>query len=261
MINAQTGKPIPHALVKASGMREAAVLADAEGHFVFTGLPSGNLSFTARKPGFYPPGQTQNGASFNNISFINIKVGPDTGNVELKLLPESVIFGEVMDGDGEPVEDAIIEVLEVKYPEGRRRLEHNNFGNIRTDEDGKFRIADLQGGRYFLVLKTNSVTRRAPVQLNTQEVFPAILYYPDSPDMAGATPIELSAGQREHVAFTVKRVPAFKLAGTILGAAGFKQISQPALMDDFDQPVFATGHWDSHAGTFEFPVLPAGTHH
>jgi protocatechuate 3,4-dioxygenase beta subunit len=259
VVNAQTGRPIPHALVEVSSTRKFAVLADSEGHFVFDSLPSGTLSFTARKPGFYPPGKTQ-----NNSPFTNVKVGPNTDKVELRLSPESVIFGEVIDGEGEPVEGAVIEVLEVKYPEGRRRLERaNGIGNIRTDEDGKFRIADLQGGRYYLVLKTSSVVRRIPnAQPNSaQETFPAVIYFPDSSDMTGATHIDLSTGQREHVTFAVKRVPAFKLAGVILGLADFKQVSSPTVVDDSDQPLIGTSRWDSHTGTFEFPPLPAGAHH
>ena len=75
-----------------------------------------------------------------------LDVGPDTGKLILKLVPEAVIFGRVTGQDEEPLEAAVVQVLSLMSVEGRQQL--FSFGEVRTDEDGNFRVAGLHPGRY-----------------------------------------------------------------------------------------------------------------
>jgi Carboxypeptidase regulatory-like domain len=255
VVNAQTGRPIPHALVEIFSEARRAMLTDSEGHFTFEKLPQRSFSLSARKPGFNAPGATESSPSFTNVT-----VGPSMGKVALRLVPEAGFVGEVTDNDGEPLEGASVQVLAVKFIEGRRRMMPMG-GNVSTDENGNFHMTGLPAGRYYLAVRPESGRRRElGASKNAVSALPAITYFPVSPDLAGATPIDLVPGQREHVAFTLKRGPAFKLAGVITGVAAYKQVNPPLIADDAGQPIFTTNRWDNQTGTFEFPPIPAGTY-
>src|SRR5689334_12029450 len=58
VVNADTGRPIPHTLVKISNLAGGprAMLTGPEGEFSFDKLAKGTVAVEARKPGFFPPG-------------------------------------------------------------------------------------------------------------------------------------------------------------------------------------------------------------
>jgi hypothetical protein len=120
-------------------------------------------------------------------------------------------------------------------------------------------MTGLPAGRYYLAVRPESGRRRElGASKNAVSALPAVTYFPASPDLAGATPIDLVPGQREHVTLRLKRVPSFKLAGVITGVAAYKQVSSPTLADDSGQLMFTANRWDTQVGTFEFPQIPAG---
>jgi hypothetical protein len=256
VINAQTGRPVPHALVEAYVNGKLAVLTDSEGRFTLDKVPQGTLMVTVRKPGFFTPGGTE-----NNAAPIRVEVGPKMGKVQLRLVPESAIAGQVTDRDGGPLEGAVVEALVVRFFEGRGQLTPVR-NNVHTDEDGNFRMAGLPAGRYYVLVKAGTVARRILGAQSTSgpEMYPALIYYPSAGDFTGASPIDLAAGQRVHLEFTLKRGPAFKVAGVITGLSAFKQVNAPVMMDDSGRPLFGVNRWDNQTGIFEFPPLPAGTY-
>jgi hypothetical protein len=253
VVNAQTGRAIPHALVELFGRSKAAMLTDSEGHFAFENLPRGTITLSTRKPGFWAPGSTE------NIHLRNIEVGPNTNKVVLRLVPEAGFSGEVTDSDGEPLEGASVQVLAAKLIEGRRQMMPMGR-NVTTDEDGNFHVAGLPAGRYYLAVRPVAARRRALGEQSKADAMalPIIIYFPASPDLAGASPIDLVPGQREHVTFTLKRAPAFKLAGVVTGISGYERIGPPTIVDGSGQGLININRWDNQSGAFEFPPVPAG---
>jgi Carboxypeptidase regulatory-like domain len=253
VVNAQTGIPIPYALVELWASPRLAILTDQDGNFVFRNVLQGTLSFSIRKPGYFAPATGMYGNTF-----IPVKIGPETGKLEFKLGQESVITGQVNDSEDTPLEGAYVELHKVELFEGRRRL--SQVGSKSTDEDGNFRFANLVPGRYYAVVKTGMLERRtlngaAPKNI---EAFPLIAYFPGSPDFAGATPIDLLAGQRERIIFTLKRKPTFRFSGVVSGLASYKTVNPPGLIDEWGQVLTSANHWDNRTGKFEFPPIPAG---
>lgn len=188
VVNSLTGKPLPRVLVQLFGR---AVLTGAEGEFSFDGVAAGRVQIILTKPGYFSPGARTRGGSIGN----NIDVGPDTGKVALKLAPEAIISGRVTGQDEEPLEAASIQALTFALMDGRQILAPAR-GEVRTDEDGNFRIADLPSGRYYVAVKAGNVTRRV---LGAQtpkapEAYPAVVYYPGTADLAAATRLILLRG-------------------------------------------------------------------
>jgi hypothetical protein len=53
--NVITGEPIAHVLVRAGAFTPLGVLTDSQGRFEFAQVPSGQITFTIKKPGFHDP--------------------------------------------------------------------------------------------------------------------------------------------------------------------------------------------------------------
>ncbi len=258
VLNAQTGDPIPRALVETNGFARRAVLTDANGHFVFEHLPETSIFVSIRKPGFFPPGSKQ---SYSAAYSASIRVGPDTPKLEVRLAPECVISGDVIDSEGEPVENAYIEILRVNFSQGHRALGVVH-GTTPTDEDGRFRIAGLAAGSYYVAVKGIFGVRRllGESAKTPAQTYPVIVYYPSAASFPAASPVNLIPGQRIQLHFSLAKVPAFKLSGTVTNLSIFKQATQPAIIDETGQQLFSANRWNGQTGDFAFPPLPAGTY-
>jgi len=255
VINSLDGKPLPRALVQSAGR---AVLTGPEGEFSFDGLQPGRIQITATKPGYFSPGAKMAFSSPAN----NIDVGPDTGKIVLKLAPEAVIFGHVTGKDEEPLEGASIQVFTFMSMNGRQQLVPAGRGNVRTDEDGNFRIASLPAGRYYVAVKAGTVARRilGARTAKGNEAYPALVYYPGTTDMAAAATMDLAPGQRMEAQFSLALAPAFKVAGTVTAAGEWKQVNSPLIVDELDQVLFSPEEFDTQSGAFQFRAVPAGTY-
>src|SRR6185503_10881105 len=68
--------------------------------------------------------------------------------IQLKLTPQSVIIGRVYDQDGDPVENAQVQVMRYTYPRSGRQL--STVGTGTTNDLGEYRVAGLAPGRYYV---------------------------------------------------------------------------------------------------------------
>lgn len=252
IVNGVTGSPVPRVLVQLS---DRALLTGPEGEFSFAAVPGGQTQITISKPGFFTPGATTIGWS----PPVNVDVGPGSGKFIFKFLPEAVISGLVTGQDEEPLEGAAIQILHFASENGRKRLVRAT-GDARTDEDGKFRIAALPAGRYYVAVKAGNVTRRILGAQSSKgsEAYPGIVYYPGTQALEGATPLDLAPGQRSQVQFSLNMEPAFKVAGTVVTTGDWKQVNSPAIIDQLDQVLFTADRFDSETGQFEFHAVAAG---
>jgi hypothetical protein len=254
VVNSMTGKPLPRVLVQ---INNRSVLTGSEGEFSFEGLPPGRVYIGLTKPGYFRPGALVRGWSPDST----VEVGPETGKIVVKMAPEAVIVGRVTGQDEEPLEGASVQVLTRAPVDGRQMLTQTR-GEVRTDEDGNFRIAALAAGRYYLVVKAGNVARRilGAQTLRASEAYPAAVYYPGTPDLAAATAIELVPGQKMEARFSLALAPAYKLAGKVVASGEWKRVNGPVIVDAMEQPLFTADKFDAASGSFEFRSVPAGTY-
>jgi Carboxypeptidase regulatory-like domain len=248
VVSAVTGHPIPRVLVELYLEGRRATLTGPEGEFVFDKLPEEGAMIIARRPGFLSK---------------NTMVDVQAGKIVVKLAPECIISGTVVDSEGEPIENAGIEALVSRMSEGRKGIVQTHTPmRVRTDEDGNFRLAGLSPGKYYVSVTAGPAAQRL-VGMQPQaatKTYPAVVFYPSASDVASATPVDLVAGQHARLQFTLPLLPAFKLSGTVSGIAGFKQLSNPMILDAAERPLFGAARWDTQSGAFEFPAVPAGTY-
>jgi hypothetical protein len=254
VINSATGKPLARALVQVN---QRFMLTGPEGDFSFDGLPSLPVQVRATKPGYFPPG-----VKGGRWSPLTVEVGSDTGKVVLKLEPEAVITGRITDDDDGPVEGISVQVLAYSSTiDGPPQLLPVSGGGS-SDVDGNFRIAGLPAGRYYVVLHAGGVNRGIYGTRGQQrnEAYPPEIYYPGTPDLAAAGPINLTPGQRAEAPFSINLVPAYKVSGVVVASSDWKQVQRPVIVDVARQPLFTADSFDAKSGAFDFSALPAGTY-
>ena len=255
VINSLTGKPISRALVQVAGPGTRAMLTGPQGEFSFDGVPVGTASIHVLKPGF-----SQEGVS-NFRSAATVEVTAGSGKAVIKLVPEGVVTGQVTDPDGEPLEGVQITVMHSEIMNGMRRLLPAGRGQA-TDEDGNFRVAGLAPGKYYLAARTFNSDRRILGALSgkRRQAYQPVLYYPAAADLEAASPLDLTAAQHITVQMSLKRVPAFKLTGTLAGMSDWKQVNVPWLTDRSGQLLATPEKFDRATGSFEFQAVAAGNY-
>lgn len=193
---------------------------DANGSFVFEGVPPGNYTLSAQRTGYVrseygaKPGVRGAGPT------IPVGAGQQVTGITVKLLPQAVIAGKVVDEEGDPVMHVAVQVLKERWINGRRQLVPMNADS--TNDLGEYRIAELAPGRYYLLANTRSgweAQARAPSPAGDL-TYPAT-YYPGVQEASQATPIEVAAGQQAlGIDFRLRKLPAFRIRGKVIDEAG-----------------------------------------
>ena len=250
VVNSVTGEAIGHALVRLSGSSQRTVFADSEGHFQIEGLAPGMVNVSAQKPGYFS--QQELRGSTNTL----VTVG-STDSVVLKLTPQSAISGRVTDVTGQPIEHVPIRLTAKPVRDGRKHWESR--GQQQTDEDGRYRFANLMPGTYYLAAGPSSDETRLLAGTERPRTGYPSLYYPGVPDLASASPIQLAAGQHGEADFSMTAGPVYHVTGNVTGyppqqGVGLMFLSQAG--DDLSLPT----KFNSDTGHFDVDSVPPGNY-
>ena len=279
VVNSVTGEPISRALVQLSvsqspvfhppdaeeetetfalSYQQRSALTDHEGHFKFEGLPQMRTTLAARKPGFFSPNELDRGLPRAN----RVEVGATTPSVVLKLVPEAVITGHVTDANGEPLEGVALKISGLQRTNGRRQLqpvgqEQDEPQSLNTNEDGEYRIAGLTPGSYYVVAVPYSSNHDQAQSMGLPKVSYPVTYYPGVAELAEAAPVQLSAGQRAQVDFTLRQAPIVVVAGLLTGFPSGQEADLQFLNESGDDIAFDK-QFDAQAGAFLAHIVSAG---
>jgi hypothetical protein len=121
------------------------VITEDDGKFVFLNVPSGKYSLTGMKRGYIA-------ASYNQHDQFSTAIvtgaGLETEGLVLKLAPDAMIWGKILDEAGEPVRHAIVTLYYNDHLEGVDQIRRRSVA--QTDDLGIFELLDLMPGTYFL---------------------------------------------------------------------------------------------------------------
>jgi len=249
VINAANGDPVRRAIVQIFATSTQETLSDNEGRFRFDNLPATRASIIARKPGFFSPQQMSAGIQGQT----SVDVGADSAEVQVKLVPEGVLFGRVTNVGGEPVENIPVRVISSRVTDGQRHWEQRGASN--TNDDGQFRISGLMPGAYFVVAgpsweRAFANFNAAPAANRSKENGYAERFYPDVTDIQSASPVELAAGQQMEADFSVKPEPLFDVSGTIAGVGLEQSVNLQFISRSGESSSFPV-RYHSDSGKFE----------
>jgi hypothetical protein len=177
----------------------------------------------------------------------------DVTAVRIPLTPYGSISGRVVDADGDPWIWGSVEIYRLSWKQGKRDLDSQD--GVELNDRGEFRMGKLPPGPYYLQVDPGRRKYPLPVKyLGT--------YYPDSLDPAGATRIDLRAGQQlTGIEIKLQSAETHRISGRITGDNRLKwtilitRISRSIETDTAD--TFCNVHPD---GTFEIGGAIPGTY-
>jgi len=205
-----------------------AVMTDANGQYSIQ-VDAGQYRLTANRNGYVGQAWGQKDTRRPG-TILTVAENQTLKEINFDLVPGGVIAGRVVDEDGEPMSNVMVQVLRATFQDGERRLE--NAGNAsRSDDRGEFRIFGLPARRYYV-----SATRRGgfdsgpmmvtigadgqPMTAGGASEGYATTYYPGTTDMGSAAPIEVRAAEEQRVNFTMVPTRVFKVSGRVIDANG-----------------------------------------
>jgi len=167
---------------------------DAQGTFTFRDLEAANYQIHCQqRQGFVTmPNQGYPSAS------VVLGKGQDLKGVIVKLMPQAVITGKVLDEDGEPVQWAQVSVLRRDEPRRGGGGGWNNTGQAQTNDVGEYRIAGITPGSYVVraTWRNNMATPYYPDRPlpSGPELAYIPTHYPSAPDVSAATVLTVDMG-------------------------------------------------------------------
>ena len=237
VVNARGGNPLARTRVTIMDAKIRQniqyVITSDDGRFEFH-VPAGKFALQGAKRGFISAAYNQHD-QFSTAIVTGAEI--DAGHLTLRLSPNAVLTGRVLDEFGEPVRSAQIIIYRENRSSGISRI--SRLRGATTDDQGRYEVTPLDEGTYFVSAKatpwyavhpiaTSEGNANAPVQVDSAlDVAYPITYYGDTTESDEATPIPVRGGDRLEADIHLNPAPALHLLFHVAGNGG--QVNLPQL--------------------------------
>jgi Carboxypeptidase regulatory-like domain len=199
VVNALTGEPIVRARVTLNGSAPSTAVADSAGNWTLSNVACSSGALTVTRPGFLQQG----------IRNITLRSGTPVHNFKLELMPQSVIYGKVIDDQGDPLVRIQVAALPSRVVDGSARFQTAGT-TVVTNDLGEYRLAGLSRGKY--IVCATSVGGPQPDQRALGEVC-----YPGPVEGGVASAMDIAAGRDTKVDFTMNPARTTRVRGVVSG--------------------------------------------
>jgi protocatechuate 3,4-dioxygenase beta subunit len=222
---ADTGRPVRGAIVQAlswDGDRLVKTAGtDASGRFEFQGLASGRYEMSVSAAGYLPYQLGYMGAGA--LPPIDLEDGSRFEKADVVMYRPGAIEGRVLDEFGDPAPNVLVQVAQLQFLAGRKRLLPEGSGGSRpTDDRGYFRVPGLSPGVYYITALSGVFGRNpsSPMADTAPPGF-AHTYYPGTVDVGNAQPVTVKRAETvANAGFSLVPAPSVNVTGTVVDASG-----------------------------------------
>lgn len=217
VINTANNQLVAGALVNMGGGNGQ--FSASDGTFVFTDVARGQYVFSVKRPGFFSEQDLNTGTAGGSWIPGTTHTVPTDRDIVLKLTPEGIIYGEVKNESGEPIDRLEVKAQRWQVENGRKKLQTG--AQAYTDDEGRFRIAELRPGTYFVSFHQSNVhgimfDELRPKSKTKDEGYGS-QFYPGVSDVGSASAIPIQAGAQLHLAQTLGRQRLYEVSGVVRG--------------------------------------------
>jgi hypothetical protein len=230
------------------------------GRFEFH-VPAGKYSLVGEKRGFIGAGYNQH-EQFSTAIVTGVDI--DTENLVLRLAPNPMLTGKVLDESGEPVRGAQVMVYRHDQSMGVSRT--FAYRGAMTDDQGRYEVTPLEEGVYFVSARSSpwyavhpfpnsEGAASVPTQIDSSlDVAYPITFYGDATEAEDAIPVPVRGGDHLEADIHLKPVPALHLVMHVPDGGSFPRLFKP-VFEGMEQPeglnMVGVG-----PGVYEFTVAP-----
>jgi len=187
------GRPVKQVVVRVLGTTvrmQRGGLTDENGRYELKDLAGDIYTITINHSRFFAIDTARRTPSAGKR--VTLRSGEILERVDIIVSRTSAITGRVTDEDGEPVEGAEVQPLQLQFVSGHRQLMEGGRSR-RTNDLGQFRLYGLQPGQYVITaMPATAGTNPLPGY--------ALTYYPGTPAVAEAHFVVVEIGRdRENV--------------------------------------------------------------
>jgi hypothetical protein len=225
---------------------------------------------TGTKRGFIAAGYDQHD---QYSTAIVTGAGVDTESLVLRLAPDAVIAGKILDEANDPVRHATVTLYYDDHSSGVDQIRQSR--SAQTDDLGEYEFTPLRPGTYYLSaggtpwyavhphsepLAPESGRQGETVSVDRSlDVAYPVTYYPDVTEADGAMPIPIRGGERVEAEIHLTPVPSLRLIFRMPdnGKQMFPQLELPAF-DGFTSVQVTGMTRSSSPGVVELEGIPAG---
>jgi len=247
VVNGRTGAPLKRAMVRVTGSVPAIpgvanaaqggrggppvrpVMmnkeTDEQGRFSIVNLEPGKYRITAERQGFLR--QSWGARKYSGGSAqVLVGDGQTVKQIDFRLMPQGVITGKVLDEDGEPMAGVQVRAQRTFLRNGLRVS--STMANATTSDIGEYRLPELKPGRYSVVasprprpdmmgMGPGAAASNDPLPANPEMTY-AATYYPSTPDVATAVPVDVGeGGEVPQIDIRLVKTRVFRVRGKVIG--------------------------------------------
>jgi protocatechuate 3,4-dioxygenase beta subunit len=220
VVSATTGQPLRKARVELFhrgatpiDMDVMSGMSDDGGRFKLDNLAPGKYGLSGTRTGYVSESR------FNTRNqTIQLGPGQRVSDILIKLTPQGIIAGSVLDEDGDPI--PTMAVVLYRDRGSRTQIRLTQAGSANGDAEGHFVITGVTPGRYYVAAHQ----LRFPLQImrtlnrEPQENF-VLTYYPDSLDIATAVALDILPGTEfRSVEIRMRKARTFRISGKVVNA-------------------------------------------
>jgi hypothetical protein len=193
---------------------------DGSGNFAMKDLEPGRYRMTVSHAGYVDGEYGSRGPGRQGATLQLDRAQRLTGLV-VKLTPQGVVTGRIVDRDGDPVSGAWVQLLRFRYQQGRKQLQASDIGS--TNDLGEYRIFGVAPGKYYVcatyqrnALLNQTVDRSANAP-GIEDYVP--VYYPGTADVATALDLRVTPGAQVRADLTLDKMRTSRITGRVVKPA------------------------------------------
>jgi beta-lactamase regulating signal transducer with metallopeptidase domain len=204
-------------------------ISDKDGRFTIRNVLAGDYFVQPAREGFFDPALGLGGPRSPRLG-ITVTAGMTT-ETTVDLLSGGVMSGRVVDANGRPIQDAIVDALAMTYQNGYPVLRAINTKT--TDDEGEYRLFWLVPGEYYLQVAVPPPPGAGPGPVNmtapSQFSGATRTFYPGTIDVGAATPLTVRPGDKlSGLDIQVRPAPLARVSGTFTTTIPAEETAQQA---------------------------------
>jgi len=262
VVNSVTGEAVKKADIvltrrESQQAQRYSTTTSTSGWFAMQDMEPGRYTLTVTKRGYAHLVYGAHGSSRQGTA-LSLDPGQHLADITLRVSPQAVITGRVVDEDGDPAPNIELQLLRYSYRKGKRKLEP--WENSSTNDLGEYRLFGLSPGKYYL----SAMPAEGP-RLYTGKQGYAPTYYPGASDPASAGTLELQPGTLlRGVEITLVKTRTVRLRGRVVDPSGPATMGVNVMLTPRADAEFMferqlSANMDSQGG-FEFPSVVPGAY-